>query len=165
MHLAEDKLGVDVLEIYDGRTAWVQEKGSSREDPGRAKYLSQIVKRTLYILLRYTDPAVRLQYLGQETASEKTVHRVNLAELDTSTRLSFDAHTGLLTGMSFHHTAPGEAETTEIRWSFSDFQPVGRVQMPHHVVEYWDGKELGDVRFSSISNSENLPDSLFERPQ
>jgi hypothetical protein len=160
----DEDMGLEFVHIYDGKRAWEKLNTGFREHEPLRRELSQVVKRNLHMLLRYRDPGVRLQYLGQEMIEDQLVDGVTMQEDGDATTLYFDVDSGLLTGMQFFWALPGETEPIDTKLRFFDFVAVGDVRMAGRIAEYRDGRKRGETRFSSIRNDRTLPDDLFTRP-
>ena len=158
----EEILPLRILQVYDGRTAWV--KGSTtelREDTRLAGAMSRVAKRLLFILLRHQDEGVHLRYMGQKIVNGSSVDAVEMIEKWGNTILYFDRKSGLLSGLAFSEGITPNGKERKTKVFFSDFLSVGGLLMPHHVEEYSDGNKVGEVRYSNIIREKALQDSLF----
>ena len=156
LRVGDDEARVDIVRLYDGRSAWTKEQGGFRQDPAQAAALGQAARRTLHILLRSGQPGVSLEPAGADS--------VVMRENGSATTLSFDADTGLLTGLAYSYAAGDAHDAMENKVEFSDFRAVGALRMPYRLVQFQNGKKLGEVSYSSINIGDELPDSLFAPP-
>jgi len=137
-------------EGFDGRTTWVQDAGGirSKDEPFRSK--------TAWLFDPQGALRIEVYFPGLEVTSRKTtagrmVYLLESPGLDPAHHaLSFDAETGLLTGIGYY-------------WSILDYREVDGIKVPHRVEMSRKG---GSSTFVFDLVKHNLPfeDVLFNEP-
>lgn len=155
----EQLITLEIVQIYDGRTAWARRGAEFREDVGLAKEMSRAA-RCLFILLRHQNEGVQIRHLREKVASG-SVDVVEMIEKWGNTILYFDRESGLLNSMTFSDGIAVAEKERETRLSFADFLSVGGLLMPHRIEQHNNGKKVGEIRYSRINRAEGLEDSLF----
>lgn len=172
-YLAPDKLRLDldlripggsaqVVTVVDGKKAWSKQPNGVIELPpeGVAELEKQIWRDQELILLRATEPGVRVASLGQQKRDDATFDVLRLTRADgLSVDVFLDPRTHLVRQVSYEE-APGRTTVERM----DDYRAVSGLQIAHRRVTRSADADL-DVRVESVTINGAIAPELFARPE
>ncbi|MFZ0335508.1 MAG: pitrilysin family protein [Candidatus Acidiferrales bacterium] len=155
-----------VIQVSDGKSAWVQSPQGTQEAPPQA--LGEFQRGIALfggwgLYQQAMAGGVKAQYLDQEnTADGKSADVVNWLAPFGTIKLYFDSATHLLVEAKYTSVGMQGPEETDQRWS--DFRTVGGRQFPYQTLTYRGGEKFTDSTVQEIHINPTLDPSLFAKP-
>lgn len=152
-----------MVQGFDGERGWSSRGGEVQDDPRGGESVRQSWERS--ILRLFARPGeVKVQALEAPHSVEGKSYRAAAVASDVvhDWTLLFDAD-GRLAGMEYQGDTPaGAAHVTDL---FSDWRPVGKVQLPFGTRRLADGETFMNVKITSWKLNEALADTLYRKPR
>lgn len=160
--------GVEVVQAFDGETAWQQNPLSPNPAPerlskGRTDYLSDRCDIE-GPLVGYQKKNLRVRLLGKDTIGGKLVYKVGITYPSGNTQTYYlDGKTFLPVRAEGTYTIEGQ--TTSMITTFGDYRSVGKLVLPYSIKI--DRKNQGpseELRINTISIDKPVDPSIFSMP-
>ncbi len=153
---------IEVREVCDGKTAWVEDpRGGYHEFKGEE--LQSRLRRSKFseqaemILLAATG-----KVLGADKIGLKDVYVVEFsAQKNETTKLSFDAETGLLVRSEESYTRPDGVYTVKL--DMDDYRNVDGMAVPFKMKRTEKGAVI-KMRLTQVKNNIAIDDEMFLKP-
>lgn len=153
---------IEVREVCDGKTAWVEDpRGGYHEFKGEE--LQSRLRRSKFseqaemILLAATG-----KVLGADKIGLKDVYVVEFsAQKNETTKLSFDAETGLLVRSEESYTRPDGVYTVKL--DMDDYRTVDGMAVPFKMKRTEKGAVI-KMRLTQVKNNIAIDDEMFLKP-
>ncbi len=154
--------GIEVREVCDGTTAWLEDpRGGYHEFKGEE--LQSRLRRSKFseqaemILLAATG-----RVLGAEKIGLKDVYVVEFsAQKNETTKLSFDAETGLLVRSEETYSKPDGVYTVKL--DMDDYRTVDGMTVPFKMKRTEKGSVM-KIRMTLVKNNVPIDDEMFLKP-
>lgn len=151
---------------FDGTNGWIQSPMGSQDMPGstRDDYRKGRASDMHYFLQNFEKADYQVQYLKDETVEGKTMNVILVRYLPAqyTFRYYLDAQTGLFKKkVAKGNTPSGPADIEE---HYSDYRPVGGVQIPHKTESMAGGKKVSELTILSASINTGIKDDVFKKP-
>ena len=151
-----------IIQATDGQSAWRNMMGQVSDAPELVKQTKKGFETSFYRLFR--DPsAIEIQALSEPQTIDGASYQVAYVrnEMVTDWLIFFDAE-GRIARMEYMGDGPaGPAKQTEI---YSDWRPVGGVQLPHSRTVLMDGEPFLTETISSYELNPSFTDEVFSKP-
>jgi outer membrane lipoprotein-sorting protein len=141
--------------VYDGKEAWQITPSGKQQLPEEAKAQFQAESNW------WDKLSQRAKVTGQEKVNGRDAYVLEISPSESDegqqpARVWLDKK-DLLMLQAENKTQDGKT----LKWTFSDFKPVKRWQMPARTDMYIDGKLVTTSLIQSIEVDQEIPDSLF----
>lgn len=157
----------EIVQGYDGRTAWMKTPQGVREIPASQKgeLDGTLFRDTIGLLKRFDSAGWTVQALGPAKLEGKEVEAVAVRDEARNLQVKFyvDPSTYLLAGKSYTAAlmgAPGDIE--EI---YSDWRETGGLKWPYKTVLNRSGKQFGESTVSEVKVNPGLAESAYKKPE
>jgi hypothetical protein len=155
----------EMVQGYDGKTAWVQMGGQSQELPAA---MNQEMERSITtsgaigIMRLALDGQAEVEAVGEADVNGKNADEVLWKRGAQEIRLFLDAKTHLLAKEAFRGTTPqGEMDIEVIT---SDHRDVGGVKVPFKVIGLQAGQPYLQLTVSDVQLNAGLDPGMFAKP-
>lgn len=155
-----------VVQICDGRSAWIQFGAQSRDATNTLGEFERGI--ALFgggwgVYQRVLAGKLSGYAIGEETIAGKKTVGVAVNAPFGNVKLYFDAVTHLLASAKYQSAGPQGAVDTEQRWS--EYRTVDGRQFAFDTVIYRDGAKFAETAIQDLSLNPKVEDSLFSNPQ
>lgn len=153
---------IEVREVCDGKSAWVEDpRGGYHEFKGEELQIrlrrSKFSEQAEMILLAATG-----RVLGAEKIGLKDVYVVEYSpQKNETTKLSFDAETGLLVRSEEAITRPEGTYTVKL--DMDDYRPVDGMMVPFRMKRTEKGAVI-KMRLTQVKGNVAIDDEMFLKP-
>lgn len=160
--------GIEVVQAFDGETAWQQNPLSANPAPerlskGRTDYLSDRCDIE-GPLVGYQKKNLRVKLLGKGAIGESEVYKVGITYPSGNTQTYYlDGKTFLPVRADGTYTIEGQ--TTSMTTTFGDYRSVGKLVLPYSIEI--DRKGQGpteELRINKISIDKPVDPTIFTMP-
>jgi zinc protease len=154
-----------MLQVSDGKSAWMQSPQGTAEVPASA--VGEFQRGILLfggwgLYQQALAGNVQAQYVGQEDMDGKKADAVNWLASFGTIKLYFDSTTHLLIAAKFESMGMRGTEDNDEHWS--DFRAVEGLQFPYQSVLNRGGQKFTDSTVQEIHLNPALDSSLFTKP-
>jgi hypothetical protein len=155
----------EMVQGYDGKTAWVQMGGQTQELPAA---MNQEMERSITtsagigIMRLALDGQAEVQAAGEADVNGRKVDVVTWKRETLEIQLSLDAQTHLLSTLAFRGTTPqGEVDIEVV---VSDHRDVGGVKVPFKVISLQAGQPFLQLTVTDMQVNTGLDPAIFAKP-
>jgi zinc protease len=158
--------GVDVVQVYDSGSAWVQDPAGVHEAPApmREDFGNSVRRDTIPMLMAAAEGKYAVKLLPEEGREGRVLRvlEVSNAQLPP-VRLYIDPQ-GLIARQSF--TAPGPGgKPVQVEEVFSDYRKVDGIMVPYKAELVHQGRTILTRTIRSVTMNAPVDAALFTRPQ
>ena len=160
--------GIEVVQAFDGETAWQQNPLSPNPAPerlskGRTDYLSDRCDIE-GPLVGYQKKNLRVKLLGKGSVGDREVYKVSITYPSGNTQTYYlDGKTFLPVRADGTYTIEGQ--TTSMITTFSDYRSVGKLVLPYDIkIERKGQGPTEELRINKISIDKPVDQSIFTMP-
>jgi hypothetical protein len=155
----------ELVQAYDGRTAWVQMGGQVQEMPAamHAEMERSIQTSGSIGLMRMAiDGTAEVEALEPAEVDGRRADVVRWTLAGRELRIFLDAETHLVSKLAFHAVSPqGEVNTDVI---VGDYREASGVKIPWKVTGYQNGQKYLELDATEVTLNAGLDASLFTKP-
>jgi hypothetical protein len=155
----------DMVQGYDGKTAWVQMAGQSQELPAamNEEMERSIVTSGAIGLVRLAlDGQAEVEATGEADVNGKKADTVRWKRGTQELQLFLNAQTHLLSKLAFRGTTPQGQMDIEIL--ASDHRDAGGVKMPFKVVGLQGGQQYLQLTVTDVQINTGIDPAVFAKP-
>ena len=155
----------EMVQGYDGKTAWVQMGGQSQELPAamNEEMERSIVTSGAVGLMRLAlDGQAEVEAAGEADVNGKKVDVLRWKRGTLEIQLSLDAQTHLLSKLAYRGTTPQGQMDVEI--ISSDHRDVGGIKMPFKVVGLQSGQQYLQLTVTDVQVNTGIDPAVFAKP-
>ena len=150
---------------FDGTLAWAQDPGGTQDipDPMVQELKASLRRDTIAALLSAANGRLRVRLLPDvkdETGAMHHALEFSAPDLDPMV-MYVDPTTSLITKQTYVSGGMGRALVEEL---FSDYKPVGGIQVAHTARVKFGGRQVLERRVTAVTVNADIPASLFKRP-
>ncbi len=152
----------EMVQGYDGQTAWMKMGGQTREAPAsqKADIESSFFRDTIRVLQSFDSAGVTVQALGASDGLEGVAVTDPARKL--SVKLYIDPKTNLVMRKNYTAALMGPpAETDEI---YSDYRDVNGVKFPFKMVVQQGGKTKVSEEITEVKVNPGIEESAYKKP-
>jgi zinc protease len=159
--------GADVVQVYNGGTAWVRDPGGVHDAPApmRDEFAAAVRRDIIPLLIGASEGKLAIRTLPEEGQDGRVLRVLEMTGegLASPVRLYIDMQ-DLIARQAFTITAPGgqKMEAVEI---YSDYRRVDGLQVPFKAELLHNGRPILARSLSTVTINTPLDDTLFTRPQ
>jgi hypothetical protein len=158
--------GVDVVQVYDSGSAWVQDPAGVHEAPVpmREDFGNSVRRDTIPMLIAAAEGKYSVKVLPEEGRDGRVLRVLEISGPELQpVRLYVDAQ-GLIARQAF--SAPGpDGKPVEVEEVFSDYRKVDGIMVPYKAELVRQGRTILTRTLRSVTMNAPVDTALFTRPQ
>ena len=158
--------GVDVVQVYDSGSAWVQDPAGVHEAPApmREDFGNSVRRDTIPMLIAAAEGKYAVKLVPEEGREGRVLRvlEVSSAQLPP-VRLYIDPQ-GLIARQSFTSPGPG-GKPVQVEEVFSDYRKVDGIMVPYKAELVHQGRTILTRTIRSVTMNAPVDAALFTRPQ
>ena len=155
-----------VQQGFDGKSAWLVSPQGAIDLPNNVigEFLRGIALLGSVGLYQKTlADGLEAQYLGEEEIAGKKTEAVQWNASFGPMKLYFDPVAHVLVAARFRQSSQQGTVDSEQQWS--DFRPVGEIQIPYQSITLHDGAKFSNFTVQDVKLNTKPDPSLFSKPQ
>jgi predicted Zn-dependent peptidase len=158
--------GVDVVQVYDSGSAWVQDPAGVHEAPVpmREDFGNSVRRDTIPMLIAAVEGKYAAKLLPEEGRDGRVLRVLEISSAQLPpVRLYIDPQ-GLIARQSF--SAPGpDAKPVQVEEVFSDYRKVDGIMVPYKAELVRQGRTILTRTIRNVTLNAPVDAALFTRPQ
>jgi zinc protease len=154
-----------MVQGYDGKTAWMQQGPATREmPPDAAKEMGKAVERSAGIqpLLAALDGSATVSAIEPATVEGKTLPGVLWTRGDSSMKMYFDPESKRVAKLAYRGL--GMAGPADIEVVLGDYRKIGDLYLPYQATVLQNGEKFADRSITEYVLNENVDAGVFAKP-
>jgi hypothetical protein len=159
--------GVLVITLFSGDHGWTMGRDGVSDMPeDTVAEFQDAVRRSSDNLLRLSlkDPELGFHWGGIDTVDLREVDWVEISDQEQRVyRLAVDRSTHLLVRSVVHVKDDNTGQQREDVTIFTNYRPIGGIQVPMQVTRERDGRRISQVFYDSCQINPPLPAAFFTR--
>jgi zinc protease len=158
--------GVDVVQVYDAGSAWVQDPAGVHEAPApmREDFGHSVRRDTIPMLIAAAEGKYAVKLLPEEGRDGRVLRVVEISSAQLPPiRLYIDPQ-GLIVRQAFTQPGPG-GKPVQVEEVFSDYRKVDGIMVPYKAELVHQGRTILTRTIRSVTLNAPVDAALFTRPQ